>query len=37
MSAAQDTAERLRREVDLAIQRGFKGVNYLTSGAPEVR
>ena len=36
MSAAQDTAERLRREVDLAIQRGFKGVNYLTSGAPEV-
>ena len=36
MSAAQDTVERLRREVDLAIQRGFKGVNYLTSGAPEV-
>jgi len=36
MSAAQDPAERLRREVDLAIQRGFKGVNYLTSGAPEV-
>lgn len=36
MSAAQDTVERVRREVDLAIQRGFKGVNYLTSGAPEV-
>ncbi len=36
MSAAQDTVERLRREVDLAIQRGYKGANYLTSGAPEV-
>ena len=36
MSAAQDTVERLRREVDLAIKRGFKGVDYLTSGAPEV-
>jgi len=37
MSAAQpDVAERLRVEVDRAIQRGFKGVNYLTSSAPEV-
>ena len=37
MSAADPyVGERLQREVDLAIQRGFKGVNYLTSGAPEV-